>query len=469
MGKKEFLKELENRLSILDEKEIKDIISEYRDIIEEKVKDGKKEEEAVLEFGSIEELCSEILKAYKINPKYADKNKTKDAVKTFEGWVKSAASEMSKFAKGVENNLNDKGKTLSIDLVFEILIKIVVLLVILAILRIPFYIIGGIGEGLFHISFSPIDVVFKIVWWVFAGVVYLGLTIFIFWTLFRDYFNNIDFEKKGNTEKKEEEKTKKKEIKTEKIVENEKVEKNVEIKNENNAGVSVLLTLLRIFVIICFLIPLWVTEAIIVFVLVLLVYYFIIGINILGLIIILVGVLIGFSALSDFIYNLAFRIKKVSPLAIIPIIISIPVIIMGGLIFVNNVLSFSYINKIPNNNFNYTNTEKTFYIEKDYKIDFDNKAVILYEEDNNYDNNQVRVLISYPENVKEIRNVRLVEDRRSYTIKYEVDYFVRANEIKKVYDLFIRDLKNGEIYNYHKLYQPKITVIANSETIERIK
>ena len=159
MNKREFIKELETRLSILEEKEIKDIINEYKDIIEAKVKDGTSELDAVLEFGSIDELCSEVLKAYKINPKFAEEKK-KDPVKSFEGWVKNAASEMSKFARGIGNNMKDNGKSFTVEVVFEILIKLVIFLVILAILRIPFQILGVFGRGLFTISFTPVDFVF---------------------------------------------------------------------------------------------------------------------------------------------------------------------------------------------------------------------------------------------------------------------------------------------------------------------
>jgi len=46
---------------ILSEEERNDILNEYKDTIEEKVKHGSSEEEAVADFGSIEELSREIL------------------------------------------------------------------------------------------------------------------------------------------------------------------------------------------------------------------------------------------------------------------------------------------------------------------------------------------------------------------------------------------------------------------------
>ena len=47
MTKKKFLSELEKKLSVLDDSEIQDIINEYRDIIDEKVKHGKTEKEVI--------------------------------------------------------------------------------------------------------------------------------------------------------------------------------------------------------------------------------------------------------------------------------------------------------------------------------------------------------------------------------------------------------------------------------------
>ncbi|MBS7021215.1 MAG: DUF1700 domain-containing protein, partial [Firmicutes bacterium] len=75
MTKKKFLSELEKKLNVLNESEIKDIINEYSDIIDEKVKHGKTEKEAIEDFGKIEDLAKEILSAYKINPDYKETRK----------------------------------------------------------------------------------------------------------------------------------------------------------------------------------------------------------------------------------------------------------------------------------------------------------------------------------------------------------------------------------------------------------
>lgn len=66
MDKKEFLSGLERSLSVLQEDELRDIISEYEQHIDMKVEKGLTEEEAIADFGSFEELTGELLEAYHV-------------------------------------------------------------------------------------------------------------------------------------------------------------------------------------------------------------------------------------------------------------------------------------------------------------------------------------------------------------------------------------------------------------------
>lgn len=71
MDKKEFLSGLERSLSVLQEDELRDIISEYEQHIDMKVEKGLTEEEAIADFGSFEELTGELLEAYHVRADYA--------------------------------------------------------------------------------------------------------------------------------------------------------------------------------------------------------------------------------------------------------------------------------------------------------------------------------------------------------------------------------------------------------------
>ena len=92
MNKERFLKELEKRLSILVEKEKQDIINEYKDTIEEKI---KKELEAVNDFGDIDELAASILSAYKINSNYNKESDFKRFINDGENIIKEGADKLA--------------------------------------------------------------------------------------------------------------------------------------------------------------------------------------------------------------------------------------------------------------------------------------------------------------------------------------------------------------------------------------
>lgn len=67
MLKSEFLELLNQKLSLINDKEKEDIILEYGTYIDDKIANGVSEEEAVAGFGDVDELAKEILSAYKIN------------------------------------------------------------------------------------------------------------------------------------------------------------------------------------------------------------------------------------------------------------------------------------------------------------------------------------------------------------------------------------------------------------------
>lgn len=72
MNKNEFMAYLEKRLSILNEKERQDIIAEYSQHIDMKIKQGMTETDAIKDFGNPKEFVDEILEAYNVDPEYEE-------------------------------------------------------------------------------------------------------------------------------------------------------------------------------------------------------------------------------------------------------------------------------------------------------------------------------------------------------------------------------------------------------------
>lgn len=89
MNKKEFLNVMERRLSVLEAQEREDMLSEYEQHIELKMKSGMSEQEAIDDFGDVDSLITEILEAYHIDPSYKGVQK------------KGAAEGIGKKASGV--------------------------------------------------------------------------------------------------------------------------------------------------------------------------------------------------------------------------------------------------------------------------------------------------------------------------------------------------------------------------------
>ena len=73
MNKDEFLKGLRARISVLDSGEQEDILGEYAQHIDIRVAEGLTEEQAIQDFGDMDQLAEEILGAYHVDPAYAKK------------------------------------------------------------------------------------------------------------------------------------------------------------------------------------------------------------------------------------------------------------------------------------------------------------------------------------------------------------------------------------------------------------
>ncbi len=472
MNKKDFIKELEKKLEILDEKEIKDIVNEYKDIIDEKVKSGKQEEEAVSEFGSIDELATEILKAYKINPKYSNANKDsiKEVRENCEGWIKDTAKTLSDTAKGVYDSLKKSNNDISIELVFELIIKFIIMLIILAILTLPFGIINGLGESIFNMAFYPASEVLALVWKLFTSILYFGVCILIFIAMFKEYVNynqdtvSVKETKTSNNKKKE------KEIvfeKQESVTKNVAVEKPIK-SNKNNGMNSVLSVIYKLFMVLVFLIPLWFMQLGLVVGLAVTIYYACIGINIWGLVIVMVGLVIGTGWATNIFMQLTFQIKRIH---FYPAFVSLLVICIGSLIFAGNILSFNYIDEAPNNaDFGYKTKVKEFTLSPIAPIstsEYDTEFVV----DSELEDNVIRAAFSYYVAFRSVDGISLDYNSNSnyYSLSY-IEYRTTVfNDFKDSYNSLIDNLKDGEIYNYEKLSNVSIKIFANENTIKQIE
>jgi Predicted membrane protein len=165
MKRKEFLSELEKKLHLLEEAEIKDIINEYKDHIDEKIKSGQTEEEAISDFGDINDLVDEILSAYKINTKY---NKNSEFNRNFDNFI----SKVVAFFKDIAKKLEQKDSKEIIDLI----VKIVIILVLLGLLQIPLHILNNAFTNFLY-NIPVVSEILIVLWRLLSSV--LGIVIWI--------------------------------------------------------------------------------------------------------------------------------------------------------------------------------------------------------------------------------------------------------------------------------------------------
>ena len=117
MKKDEFFSILKQRLAVIEENELNDILSEYRQHITMKTENGKvTEEEAIADFGDIDQLTAEILEAYHVRVNYREKEdqekreqkakERKIAAEKVSGSVKSFGGKIKAFFDGIGEKMS---------------------------------------------------------------------------------------------------------------------------------------------------------------------------------------------------------------------------------------------------------------------------------------------------------------------------------------------------------------------------
>lgn len=460
MNKKKFIDNLNKKLDILSSEERIDIINEYSDIIDEKIKNGKTETEAINEFGDIDVLVEEILSTYKINSKYTTKiNEQKksnkdDIVNGIEGFIKDLASKLSDFTKNVVNDFNDSGKKLTVELVFEILIKVIILLVICAILRLPFYIINGLGRTILDFAIYPIDRILYAGWYILTGIIYLVVCVLIGIIMFKDYFSN----DKKTTEKKDINKCDNNDsvdLEKNSIKENKKKEVN---KNKNVSLIGeILLIILKIFIIIVF-IPLIFFNIGIFISIIIYVYMMFKGLKIYSALIVLIGLFIGFNSIQTIVFKGIFNKKKIH---IYPVIIGIIVTIVGGLLVFDDVLDFKYYNSVPNDLLSQKEIIFEENISKKTELCFydDNYVVNI---DDSIPDNSIIIKVKYYDEYVGIDGIRNENDCLNVIYNYN-----KLEIFKNIMNLVIKQLNSKKIYSID-FSKVEVEITGNTNTLNNL-
>jgi len=465
MNKKEFLKELEKRLSILEDTERKDIINEYKDTIEEKMKHGETEEDAIRDFGSMDELVREILKAYKINPEFQKKDSefkesAKEVGRNLDAMIKKGAKSMADYTNKLADDMKENGRELTVEFIFELLLKALLLLVLLALLAIPFQIIKYLGIGILDVFFTPLDMIGIFLWKIIIYVLYFVTCIIITITMFRKYvpFGN---ESVSPSSKREEKGTKKvkKEIIEDYSVTGTKEEKEA---SRGNHWFSIFLKIIGVL----FIIPCVCANVGLVCAIVVIIYLIIKGVPLFGVLILICGLSWLFAYFQDSIYRLTFRHKRIF---FFPLFGSMILIVFGGLWSMEQLFHMDYYARLPEGDFQ----SKTVLVERIIQnpLLVEGNVEIIKKLDSSLSDQQVKIEIRYYEDF--ISMDYTLETRNCGVTLCDVldvdRYFSQAKKpFRLIRDSVISNLKENKIYSYRDLRKIFVTISANETTMKSV-
>ncbi len=469
MNKEKFLQELEKKLKVLSQEERQDILNEYEDIIAEKMKHGKTEEEAVKEFGDIKSLSEEILKSYKINPNY-QKNGS-DLLGECEDFIKKGAQKLSEVTEEVVDSFKSKEQEMNLESVFEIVIKVILILIVLSLLRIPFWVVGQIGESLFgnlflggHFLFSNHNW-FGILIRIITELAYIGICILLIVTVI----------KKGNISKNSQ--TIKKEAMDENTKQNpsnvkKKIERNTN-QGTTNVVSQVVLLLLKLFLFLLFVFPLLLLAMGILVVLCILLFLLIKGVAIYAPFILVFGVFTFITHFITILVRVLFANKKVH---VWPFGLSLLMTILGGIFTIDYLWSFTYDGESNPTGYSLKQEEYIYRIQDGMHIDYDKIEI-----DNTLEDNEVKIEVEYYHELVRLNKQEYTykeddvyhpqEEKKTYDMQY-VDFYTEEIGRYKINRLLnktiIEDLKRQEIHDYRRLFHPYVKVFVNEKTKQKI-
>ncbi len=456
MDKKTFLSELEKRLSILVDSEKKDIINEYKDIIDEKVKHGETEEAAIASLGSIDELAKEILKAYKINPEYkSTKESVRNVVNDCSNFIERGARWLSDNTQKTIDDIKKKDKNFTLESAFELILKFILVLFLLLLMRIPFAIIRGILEGIVGMGISPFDIVtsgiIRVVMWVLYIVACAIVVVFFF----KKYFNTDEFISNTNKSTNKEDSSNEND---DNIAPETKEKKSSRRTREVKKNDSALKWVFKIFVFFAILLPLFFVNLGLVTALVVIIYLMAKGLIIYQALLIILGLLIIFSSVTG---NIR-RLLNERHVYVFPFFVGFIFVMVGGLLSIDLATKLEYYNYLPQNNLVTTVKKTEVTLDKPLEIDDDYNYQIVT--DNNMASDKAIIEVTYYKQVVRI-NTNILNVHNKYILDVDIN---SVNSLSVINNIVIENLKHNKLYNYSEFYIPTIKIYTNSENANKI-
>ena len=446
MTKDEFINKLKDKLNILNEDEVEDIISEYSEHIDEKIKSGVNETDATSEFGDIDELVAGILDAYKINKNYnkGQSNFVNDIVNT----TKEVFDKTIKiFSNG---NFKD---------IIQLLIYILIALLICAIVKIPFYLLQDGFENII----SPIPYKFYTIISTIVGVVINLVYVVVAYIVFIKIMNEKILGSFNVSVSESKVKSKNKNTKKDKdeVKELRKGNKKERLYKEDNSFMTFVGKLILFgFKIVAFFILIGmacglVTSSVL-FAMSIefsIKYYLFLGIIIASL-----GLLVGFIWICELLYRFIFSLKFNTLRLLITFIASIVLFGVGIGVFMIEVTDLDF-----------SDAEIEYVLRKDYQINVTDVKEIRCDSCGSVDK---KINEDIEDNIINVKVYGSDYSNPYYTTNQynetSIISFHYMNSTNKFINTILNDIKKGKFYNYDSLINLKIEIEGNKKTLNKL-
>lgn len=448
MNKEKFLETLRKKLSVLEESEIEDIITEYDGYIEEKIAEGETEEEAVKSMGNVSVLAKELLSAYKVKGEDIKSDSINNLVDRF---INIFDRIVSVFA---HKNFNE---------IMRFVFELIFIFIIIALCKIPFEIIKSMGFNMFNSLEFGVSHVFVNIWDFILELIYLVFAILIFIKIFEARY--LDMEYVSVLRKDDKEKNKEGKI----IKERKEKDRNTTMKtSSDNMGFLEFLSTIGLwfikfilafilFGVCCYLIGMSITVG-------LCVYFLIIGITYFGIYLIMLSLLILGIVLFLFLFNFIFNRKSHIGVLLIISLISIITLGIGTGICALEFASTTIL---------YTDMQENIH-EDEYIFDVvDNLIISNYfnEDDIIIDDNlknQIKVVFKYNDSYIKLNSKAYISKNNDFNVLHASYRNIEYIYTKEHFNEFINNLKEK------KLLIPSgsdctIEIIMSNSTYEKIK
>lgn len=425
---KKFLNTLNKKLVFLEPNERKKVLMHYKQKYETFLAQGKTNSEILEEFGSIDNIVKKVCFKYNLNYNYCTKTNT------FDKCVINFSKMIANFMRDIIKIFRKVKLKYSLEGFLEALVKVIALIFIFFIVKLPFLLTEELLIKVNKIFFYPYNDGFDLMLQLIFSLIYLVICVVITLKAFGSY-----------------------QLKEKKIIDESELTK---VDKEYNW----LEIIVRVAIYLVILVPLFLMLLVLLGCLIVSLYLLFHKIPLIGLTIVFLGLMgLMLTLIKTIIGSLNNKIAS----HLFLLIGSLSLFIIGIFISVFNFSQFKYPDTLDKSFAKITTEDATIELDDD-----DTKVIISagdYEiiEDQDLDDNIIRVEVSYYDDYVDIRYHQEYDSDLNYLVfnskpDKNINYF-------KLFNNIITDLEKGYIFRYSDVKKFNVKIYANEYTKENLE